>query len=224
MLVVDDELDRIEQISDWFTPLGFEIVGALSGKEALKEVRTCRPDLILLDIKLDPNLIEMDGIELLMRLKRNPALADIPIVIRANKADELEGYQELLQTGLNEGADFVIAKKVGLPALEAVVNRQLRTTQRSDQLEVGNHVLRLGRDCMEVWLDGTRKSLTSKEGKLLSYLRDHRGETCKAEEILDAIYDGVGNSHNVYRVVNLLRGKIEPNPRAPIFLVNQSLL
>lgn len=65
ILIVDDEIEICNIFSDFFTPKGYEVTKATSGKEALEKIRAQRPDLVFLDIKMSG----MDGIEVLKQIK-----------------------------------------------------------------------------------------------------------------------------------------------------------
>src|SRR3972149_5264185 len=66
VLVVDDELQCIASLRRILARSGFEVVGALGGRQALRSVSRCRPDLILLDVHMPT----MSGYEVLRRLRR----------------------------------------------------------------------------------------------------------------------------------------------------------
>jgi DNA-binding response OmpR family regulator len=216
LLVIDDERERTEQVADWFGCIDCKVIRAHSGWEGLRAAEEAQPDLILLDIVMP----EMDGHEVLLRLKRNPDTARIPVVICSTRADELDGLKDLLRTGLREGADYVVARKWGLPALEEVVRKLLASHEPSDAVRVGVHELRLGEGCTEVWLDGKHQLLTPLEAKTLAYLDSRRGQACRLEEILNAVYENDGETTYVYKIVARLRDKVEPNPKNPIFIEN----
>jgi len=216
LLVIDDDIERTEQISDWFGPIGFEVERAHSGKEGLQEAREAKPDVILLDI-LMPG---MDGHEVLLRLKRDAATANIPVVILSFKADELDGLQELMRSGLREGADYIVAKKWGLQALEEVIRRVLALPERPQPIQVGPDELWLSPGCTEVRVNGVQKAMTPQEARVLAYLDEHQGETCSVAAILESVYDGIGGESSVYKTIARLRHKIEPHGGRSTFIHN----
>src|SRR5262249_12925399 len=77
ILVVEDEEDKRRIVRDLLTTVGYEIIEAVTGEEGVKAAETQLPDLILMDIQL-PGL---DGYEATRRIKANPVLHHIPIIV-----------------------------------------------------------------------------------------------------------------------------------------------
>jgi CheY-like chemotaxis protein len=76
VLVVDDVAKNRAVMVDMLGPLGFEMIEAGSGREGLEKAQVLQPDLILMDIVMP----EMDGLETTRRLRRQPALKEVPII------------------------------------------------------------------------------------------------------------------------------------------------
>ena len=77
ILVVDDEEDIVEIVSDLLRAQGYRTAGASNGEEALAAIAQSKPDGIVLDIKMPG----MDGVELLRRLRQQTPLACLPVVV-----------------------------------------------------------------------------------------------------------------------------------------------
>ncbi len=77
ILVVEDQEDNRKIVRDLVTASGYELVEATTGEEGLELAESERPDLILMDIQL-PGL---DGYEVTRRIKANPGLRHIPIIV-----------------------------------------------------------------------------------------------------------------------------------------------
>ena len=77
ILVVDDEASVQDLLRRVLEPVGYQIVEAADGLEALQQIHTARPDLILLDVVM-PNL---DGWGVLQQIRSTPALQAIPVVL-----------------------------------------------------------------------------------------------------------------------------------------------
>ena len=76
ILVVEDQADNRQILHDLLTSVGYEIIHAENGEEALAAATTQRPDLILMDIQLPL----LDGYEVTRRIKADPALRNIPVI------------------------------------------------------------------------------------------------------------------------------------------------
>ncbi|HLO31873.1 MAG TPA: response regulator [Anaerolineales bacterium] len=77
ILVVEDQEDNRQILRDLLSSAGFEIIEAETGEEALVAASSQRPDLILMDIQLPV----LDGYEVTRRIKANPLLQEIPIIV-----------------------------------------------------------------------------------------------------------------------------------------------
>jgi two-component system phosphate regulon response regulator PhoB len=215
LLVIDNEKDRTEQIADWFGAIGFAVIRTHSGPEGIRRAEETQPDIILLDYMMPG----MDGHEVLLRLKRNPATKSIPVVVCSIKADELDGLKDLMQMELPQGATYIVARKWGLPALEEVVKNTLALSEQQ-VICVGKDELKLEEGCTEAWVNGEQKELTQLEARVLDYLNGRRGEPCHVNDILDAVWEGVGTPNNVYKVIRALRQKLAPASGQDVFIVN----
>src|ERR1700748_2838089 len=96
ILVVDDVADNVEILQMRLESQGYEVVTAGDGLEALEKTRELLPDLVLLDIMMP----KMDGIEAVKRLKADPSLPFIPVILVTAKSDSKD-----VITGLESGGD-----------------------------------------------------------------------------------------------------------------------
>lgn len=100
ILVVEDDKFLRELIVQKLNSEGYEPSEAIDGEEGIKKVKEERPDLVLLDLIL-PNI---DGFEVLSRMKTDAALSKIPVIILSNL-----GQKEDVEKGLKMGAvDYLI--------------------------------------------------------------------------------------------------------------------
>jgi two-component system sensor histidine kinase/response regulator len=99
LLVVDDQEINIQVVGAALGRLGFEIIPATGGPQALKRLASHRPDLILLDLLMP----DMDGFEVCRRIRENPAWADIPIIFLSS-ADDKGLIVRALESG---GVDYI---------------------------------------------------------------------------------------------------------------------
>jgi DNA-binding response OmpR family regulator len=99
LIIEDDEFFR-DLVDKKLISEGFNVAKAVDGEEGIKKTKEEKPDLILLDLLL-PNV---DGFEVLERIKKDPDTASIPVIILSNL-----GQKEEVEKGLESGAaDFLI--------------------------------------------------------------------------------------------------------------------
>jgi len=112
ILIVDDEADYIKVLSLYFSKAGMEVVGATSGKKALKAFDAYRPDAVILDV----NMPKMDGAEVCTTMRAKMGVKPIPIIA-------LTGYHsaETKAKMMSVGANLYITKPVEMKKLVAHV-------------------------------------------------------------------------------------------------------
>ena len=87
ILIVDDEPDLVRVTTYRLKKMGYDVIVGIDGEQALSLIQSERPDLVLLDLRLP----EMDGLEVCKRVKADPELKDIPIILftaSTNSIDE----------------------------------------------------------------------------------------------------------------------------------------
>jgi CheY-like chemotaxis protein len=91
VLVADDEQDILALVTTILERAGYEVLAVRDGAEALAAVRDRRPDLAVLDISMP----ELDGLEVLRRLRADTATSELPVVLlsaQAQEADVARGF------------------------------------------------------------------------------------------------------------------------------------
>ncbi|MDD5686604.1 MAG: response regulator [Elusimicrobia bacterium] len=124
ILVIDDDLSIIAFLKFSLTVYGYEVDGATSGEEALKKIETTPPDIVLTDLMMP----KMSGYEVCRRLRSNPKISGITIIIYT-------GYRmgpDEKAKGLELGADDFLEKPFNLPELKARLERHLK--RRADDI------------------------------------------------------------------------------------------
>jgi diguanylate cyclase (GGDEF)-like protein len=117
ILVADDEPDILNIVEVNLRTVGYEVVSANDGKQALGLVQERKPDLILLDVMMP----KMDGLEVCERLREDRKTADIPIIMLSAKSRAAEQVE-----GLSAGADDYITKPFDPRVLVCRVQSTLR--------------------------------------------------------------------------------------------------
>ena len=178
ILVVDDDADLRRLLERELRAAGYRVLQAASGAEAIERARRHHPSLILLDM----NLPDLDGIEVVRRLKQAAATAQIAVMLVSGRSSEADRI-----AGLEVGADDYIGKPFSLRELllrvQAVHRRVARRRRRPD-----GDVRRAGRIEIDpgaflVRVDGEAVSLTVTEFRLLQALSDRGGRVCTHDEL-----------------------------------------
>lgn len=132
ILIVDDVPENVEIVTARLAAHGYEIVTASGGREALESVREHKPDLILLDIMMP----EVDGMEVCRRLRADPSVSFIPIVLVTAKSEPRDVVE-----ALEAGGDEFLTKPVDSGALVARVKSMLRIKALHDTVQEQNRTL-----------------------------------------------------------------------------------
>src|SRR3954469_21367837 len=150
VLVIDDEVQIRRFLRAGFELDGFIVQDAETGSEALKWVTLKQPDLIILDLGLP----DMDGGELLERLR---AWSSVPLIVLSVRSNEAEKVRLL-----EKGADDYVVKPFGMAELLARAHAALRRQVRAS---LGEPVVRVGALAIDlpariVTVNGVRVTLT----------------------------------------------------------------
>jgi DNA-binding response OmpR family regulator len=211
ILIVDDEPKIVRLVADYLEDGGFSVLTARTGDEALMRVRTDAPDLVVLDLGL-PGL---DGLDVTRAIRRN---GELPIIMLTARDDETDRI-----IGLELGADDYVTKPFSPRELVARVRGVLRRHSgaggESEVLRIGDLELDLPR--MRVTRDGSPVDLTATEFSMLSHMARQPGRVFTRSQLLDAIHGVAFESYEraIDAHVKNIRRKLEPDPRAPRYLL-----
>lgn len=125
ILIVDDDATMVNLLSTVLEFEGFQAIKALSGMEALHMIEEQRPDLVLLDIMMP----EMDGFEVLARLRRDPSTEKLPVVILTARTEDRDVFE-----GWRRGADEYVTKPFDPQRLVEVI-RDVLARSYEERLE-----------------------------------------------------------------------------------------
>ena len=176
ILIFDDEKSIREMIKFSLEMKGMECFEASSAKNAISEIYANRPDLIILDWMMP----DVSGIEFLRRIKRDPKVNDIPVILLTAKVDENN-----VVTGLDAGAEDYIKKPFSTKELIARIN-SIRRNNKSDLIEM--MLLKLDCNSRLVYVDNKSVNLGPTEFKLLKFLIENKEKTFTREQILDRVW------------------------------------
>lgn len=120
ILIADDEANILMLTSILFRDIGFEVIGAVDGEEAIEKAISEHPDIIVTDLIMP----KKGGHDVCRHIRNVPELAHIPIIILSAMGDE---YSKI--TGFEEGADDYITKPFNIDELKARVNALLMRSE-----------------------------------------------------------------------------------------------
>jgi two-component system, OmpR family, KDP operon response regulator KdpE len=213
VLVIDDEPQIRRFLRAGYELHNFTVLEAEDAAAGLRMATMNSPDLIVLDL----NLPDLDGAEVLERLR---SWSNVPVIVLSIQADEHEKVRLL-----KAGADDYVVKPFGISELlarsEATLRRQLRSTNKEPVVKSGP----LSVDLMSrmVTLDGRRLQLTRKEYALLHGLAAHAGLVVTHQQLIGEIWGNPnGNIQYLRILVRKLRQKIEIDPTNPQLIVSES--
>jgi len=204
ILVVEDEAPILDMLSMSLTFVGYRVLRAGKGSEALGLARKHRVDLALLDVMLP----DTDGFDLLRRLRSiNPDMAAVFVTARDALEDRI--------AGLTLGGDDYVTKPFSLEEVVTRVGVVLRRTHPTTEERPANRLsyadLVLDEDEHQVWRAGELVDLSPTEFSLLRFLMRNAGRVMTKAQILDHVwhYDFAGNAGVVESYISYLRRKID---------------
>jgi two-component system OmpR family response regulator len=202
ILVVDDEPNIVDVIAMALRYQGFEIATAGTGTEALGQVKSFHPHLMLLDVMLP----DMEGFEVAERL--GSQRAGVPIIYltaRDSTEDKIRG--------LTTGGDDYVTKPFSLEELVARIRTVLRRTGAAEpeSARLTFEDLELDEDTMEVTRAGEPIELTATEYRLLRYLMLNPRRVMTRAQLLDHVwdYDFGGDGRVLETYISYLRKKLD---------------
>lgn len=205
-LIIDDEVQIRRLLRVALEASGHIVHEADAGQLGLSEVAMRRPDVVLLDLGLP----DMDGLEVLRRLRE---WSEVPVLILTVRDDEAEKV-----AALDAGADDYITKPFSTAELLARLRAAQRRARPAEDSHLFNaHGLTVDLAAQTVTRDGSDIHLTATEYALLRHFVRHAGRILTHRQILREVWGPKAEEHRQYlRVyVTHLRQKIEPDPSEP---------
>jgi phosphate regulon transcriptional regulator PhoB len=216
ILVVDDEKDLVDLMVYNLTREGFETLKAYDGEEALKIIKTDKPDLVILDLMLPG----VQGLDVCSAIRKNHHTAALPVIMVTAKVEEVDKI-----LGLEIGADDYVTKPFSVRELLARVRAVLRRSSVSSEME-GREIfnfkgLQIDFTSHVVMVNGEKVDLSPTEFKLLGFLSRRPGRVYTRDQILDHVWgdDTFVEPRTVDVHVKRLRGQIEENIAEPQYIL-----
>ena len=207
ILIVDDERDIAELISDSLIDEGYDTVIKTSGEDALSEIESNPSfDLILLDIMMPG----MSGTELCNKVRDKVKCPIIFVSAKSSTVDKLLGFEL--------GADDYIAKPFDIYELVARVKAHLRREDRS-KIIVDDNILEIGeikvvKESYETYVNNKKIDISTREFEVLYYLMKNAGIVLTKEQIFDSVWGkDYGDLGTVAVHIKSLRNKIDKDEK-----------
>ena len=203
ILVVDDNAQIVDILSQYIKKEGWPMLAAKTGEEALALFDAAEPSLILLDIML-PGL---DGLEVCRRIRR---VSSVPILMITAKDEDADRI-----LGLDIGADDYIVKPFSPGEVMArirAVRRRIPAAAEKEMLVIGELSIHL--PSLSVTLSGHKLNLTRREVELLYTLAASPGRVFTRDNLLTIVwgYEFAGNYRAVDSHIKRLRAKLDAYP------------
>ncbi len=212
ILVVDDELAIRRFLNTVLSKEDFSLHEAENGHAGLAAAAACRPDVILLDLGLP----DLDGIEVIKRIREWSSVPIIVLSVRDRENDKV--------AALDAGADDYLTKPFGVGELLARIRAALRRSLQeiSEPIFISND-LQVDLGSRRVTISGTDISLTPTEYDILRLLVAHAGKVMTHGQILKQVWGlAYQEQPHVLRVnVSNLRRKLEKDPSRPQHIVTE---
>jgi len=212
VLVIDDERPIRRLLQSALAVHDYDVHEAPDGLSGIAAAANLRPDLALVDLGLP----DLDGVEVIRRLREWATFPIIVLSVRDREADKV--------AALDAGADDFVTKPFGMSELLARMRAALRRVLQ----EAPSPLFRAGRLEVDlarrhVSVEGREVLLTPTEYELLRFLVMHAGRVVTHRQALKQVWGEAfaGQAHLLRVNVSNLRRKLEPEPARPRYLLTE---
>jgi two-component system KDP operon response regulator KdpE len=215
VLVVDDEPNLLRALRINLAARRYQVDTAADGAGALQAAAARAPDIIVLDLGLP----DMDGIDVIRRLRE---WTPVPIIVLSGRAGSSDKVH-----ALDAGADDYVTKPFSLDELLArirAVTRRAGVGEAAPEVTVGSYRINLAdRTVRPLQADAQAPHLTRTEWRLLELLTVNPGKLLTQRSLLDQVWGpGYQNqAHYLRQYMAHLRRKLEDNPAHPRHLLTE---
>lgn len=198
ILIVDDEIDIVNMLKDYFKLNDYNVLTATGGIEAIKKAEK-QPDIILLDI----NMPNVDGLEVCAKIRGFVSCSILFVTARIEDEDKIKG--------LAIGGDDYIVKPFSMEELGARVAAHIRRDRRqkiSPKVKFDND-LAIDYTQRALFYKNTQINLAKKEFDIVELLSQHAGQVFDKERIYELVwsFDSEGDSSVVAEHIRRIRSK-----------------
>jgi two-component system, OmpR family, KDP operon response regulator KdpE len=215
ILIVDDEPQILRALRINLHARQFDVSAAADGASALREARSGRPDLVVLDLGLP----DMDGVEVIRQLR---SWTEVPIIVLSGRATSNDKVD-----ALDAGADDYVTKPFSLDELLARIRAVTR--RRADQepataVTIGRYHIDFTAHTVTATDDHAASvHLTRTEWLLLEALVTDAGRLVGQRQLLQKVWGPTytTETHYLRQYMTTLRRKLEPDPSHPRHLITE---
>ncbi len=213
ILLVEDDPDVAHMVSYQLEREGYAVALNPTGAGVFEQLTEWRPSLAVLDLMLPA----ANGLEILQRMRQDPRYAQLPVILLTAMGEETDRVR-----GLDLGADDYITKPFSSRELVARIRARLRSSQNGTPALLTAGGLQLDLRAHTAQLNGQPLELSDTEFRMLSFLMKNAGKAFTRREIVDSVWSPqhfiTERTVDVYML--RLRGKIEPDPEQPRYLIS----
>lgn len=214
ILIIEDDKSIASLQKDYLEINGFEVLTALTGSVGLKEALSGTFDLIILDLMLP----EIDGFEILRRVREE---LEVPVLMVSARKEDIDKIR-----GLGLGADDYITKPFSPNELVARVKAHLARYDRllkkneAKSKELSIRGLTIVLDSRRVYVNGEEVTLTAKEFDLLLFLASNPDKVFSKEYLFEKVWgmEHFGDISTITVHIGKIREKIETDSSNPQYI------
>ena len=206
ILIVDDENDIAELISDILEDEGYKCVIKNNGNDAINAIKNDLYDLILLDVMMP----DISGTEVCAKIRNNTTAPIIFVTAKTSLTSKLVGFEV--------GADDYITKPFINEELVARVKAHIRRKTRTEKknniniIEIGE--IKINKESFEAYKNNKLVSLSTREFELLSYLMENAGIVLSKEQIYQSVWkNNYGDIGTIAVNIKSLRNKLDKDEK-----------
>ena len=217
ILIVEDDKNIANFLKTILEANEYDVYVAQTGGEADSLITSQCPDVLLLDLGLP----DMDGLEILEKVRKWSAMPIIVVSARSHEKEKVEA--------LDKGADDYITKPFGTSELLARIRAAIRHSRGSGMQQITQKItfdsgnLTIDLDKHRVYIEGEDANLTQNEFKLVSLLGKYAGKVLTYDFMMKEIWGPNMQEDNRILRVNManIRRKIEKNPAQPKYIFTE---
>ena len=215
IILIEDEKQIRRFVKTSLEAEGYQVFEAETGKQGVIETATRQPDLVILDLGLP----DMDGIEVIGKIRE---WSSLPVIILSARSEESEKID-----ALDAGADDYLTKPFGsgelLARIRAALRRQVHSPQGQGSVFEADG-LSIDLAGHRVTLNEIEIHLTPIEYRLLSILAKHAGRVLTHRFLLKEVWgpSHVDDAHYLRIYMGQLRHKLEKEPANPRYLLTET--